>query len=40
MGGEATVEGGLRLGIDIAWSRVLDRGAGTGAGGGAYGALA
>jgi predicted NBD/HSP70 family sugar kinase len=27
MGGEATVEGGLRLGIDRAWRRVLDRGA-------------
>ncbi len=26
MGGEATVEGGLRLGIDRAWQRVLDRG--------------
>jgi predicted NBD/HSP70 family sugar kinase len=26
MGGEATVEGGLRLGIDIAWQRVLARG--------------
>jgi predicted NBD/HSP70 family sugar kinase len=27
MGGEATVEGGLRLGLDRAWRRVLDRGA-------------
>lgn len=27
MGGEATVEGGLRLGIDRAWHRALDRGA-------------
>jgi hypothetical protein len=27
MGGEATVAGGLRLGIDRAWRRVLDRGA-------------
>jgi predicted NBD/HSP70 family sugar kinase len=26
MGGEATVEGGLRLGIDRAWRRALDRG--------------
>jgi predicted NBD/HSP70 family sugar kinase len=25
MGGEATVEGGLRLGIDMAWRQVLDR---------------
>jgi glucokinase len=26
MGAEATVEGGLRLGIDRAWRRALDRG--------------
>jgi hypothetical protein len=25
MGGEATVDGGLRLGIDMAWRRMLDR---------------
>jgi predicted NBD/HSP70 family sugar kinase len=29
MGGEATVEGGLRLGIDRAWQRALDRGGAT-----------
>ncbi len=27
-GGDATVAGGLRLGIDMAWRQVLDRGGG------------